>query len=110
MMSRRRLGPLLLAAGMLVTDAAAEPDGAAVFQAHCARCHGESGKTDTASARALKVRPLAADPTLARMDTAAIVEAIRSNPKHQGIGALADLGADDLAAAAAFVRELARGR
>lgn len=109
-MSTRRFGWLLLACGLLAGDAAAEPDGAAVFQAHCARCHGESGRTDTAAARALKVRPLVNDPQLARMDATAIAEAIRTNPKHQGIGALIDMSPRDLAAAAAFVRELARGR
>ncbi|MCW5891238.1 MAG: c-type cytochrome [bacterium] len=99
-----------LIALFVTATVAAEPDGSAVFQRHCATCHGASGRTDTPHARALKVRPLADDPTLAGMDVVAIVEAIRSNPKHQGIGALTDLDAARLTAAAEYVRTLARGR
>lgn len=104
-----RLLALILVCGLGDTTVAAGPDGAAVFHAHCARCHGESGQTDTSNARPLKVRPLADDAELARMELDAIVEAIRSNPKHRGVGALTDIDPAELRAAAAFVRTLAAG-
>lgn len=100
------LGGLVLATGV----ASAAPDGAAVFQARCASCHGPSGRTDTSAARALKVRPLADDPKLARMTPSELVRAITSNPKHRGVNALADADAADIEAAARFVHELAAGR
>jgi mono/diheme cytochrome c family protein len=98
---------------LVAVAAAAEPrprDGAAVFRAHCARCHGESGETDAPGARALKVRPLVGDAELARMTPADIVKAIKTNPKHQGVGALKDVGDAEVEAAARFVKELAAKR
>ena len=93
--------------------AAPEPtprDGAAVFKARCARCHGDSGETDTSNARALKVRPLVNDAKLAQMAPADIGKAIKSNAKHQGIGAVVDLEDADLGVVAVFVKELAKKR
>jgi mono/diheme cytochrome c family protein len=85
------------------------PDGATLFGTHCARCHGSAGRTDTPSARALKVRPLADDPELAQMSAAAILDLVRTTPKHGGVGAPIHLGEVDGLAVAAFVRDLARG-
>jgi mono/diheme cytochrome c family protein len=96
-------------AALAVVPAWAEPDGAAVFQKRCAPCHGASGRTDTPAARALKVRPLADDPVLARMTPSELVHAITSNPKHRGVSALADAAPADIEAAARFVHELAAG-
>jgi mono/diheme cytochrome c family protein len=99
----------LLAAGT-APAAPRPPDGAAVFKARCARCHGESGRTDTASGRVLKVRPLVADDQLARMTVEDIVTAIRTDAKHQAVGALGDVSDRELEAAARFVKELAARR
>ncbi len=99
----------LLGAGRAFADPD-PPDGAAVFHTRCAPCHGESGKTDTESARALKVRPLTDDATLAQMNPAALVEAIRENPKHQGVAALVGISEAELRATAAVVRQLAQPR
>jgi len=58
----------LLVAAALVASARAEPvgdDGATVFRQHCASCHGASGRSDTADARAAAaafVRKLAQEP------------------------------------------------
>jgi mono/diheme cytochrome c family protein len=101
-----------LAVGLVIAvlgiDPAIAADGDAVFRARCARCHGDSGRTDTASGRALKVRPLASDAKLARMTPADILKAIKSNPKHRAVGALVDVDDRELGAAAAVVRELAK--
>jgi mono/diheme cytochrome c family protein len=85
-------------------------DGAAVFKARCARCHGESGKTDTAAARALKVRPLVDDAKLAQMALADIAKAIKADAKHQRVDSVVDLDDADLGAVAVFVKELAKKR
>lgn len=82
--------------------------GAEVFHARCAKCHGETGKTEPAIARALKVRPLANDPALARLTPAEIVGLIKSDPKHRGVVDLKDVTDADVEAAAFYVRELAR--
>jgi mono/diheme cytochrome c family protein len=89
---------------------AGPPDGAAVFSARCAKCHGASGKGDTPQARALKVRPLVNDAELARMTPPEIARAIKSDAKHQGMGSVVDLGDAELEAVAVFVKELATKR
>ena|SRR5215831_10257747 len=83
-------------------------DGAAVFRSRCARCHGESGKTDTSAARALKVRPLFNDPELARMTPDEIVRLVKSDAKHHNVGAAAGIDDAELRAAAEFVKQLAK--
>lgn len=95
--------------GAAVTDAGAQ-DAATVYKAWCARCHGESGKSDTPEARALKVRPFVHDPKFAKMALADIVHAIRSNPKHRDMGAMIGLEDSEVGAAAVFVKELASKR
>jgi mono/diheme cytochrome c family protein len=101
----------VLAAGALAVGTATadpgEPDGAAIYQSRCAACHGRSGKTDTANARALKVRPLVHDAKLAKMAPADIMKAIKSNPKHRGMSAVTGLDDSQLGAAAVYVKELA---
>jgi mono/diheme cytochrome c family protein len=104
---------VLLVAALLAGGVRAEPaasGGAAVFQTHCAGCHGDSGRADTPGARALKVRPLAGDPALARMQVAAVVTVITSNAKHRCLGALTGVDDAALGLAAGFVRHVAKGR
>ena len=81
MAARMTLLLFSLVGAVMASDAGAggtPRDGAAVYAAACARCHGASGKSDTDEARALKVRPLADDPELARMSPREIATAIRS--------------------------------
>jgi mono/diheme cytochrome c family protein len=82
-------------------------DGNATFKARCAKCHGDSGKSDATVSRALKVRPLANDAALARMTPDAIVRALKADVKHQGVGALDGLDDDELSAVAIVVKKLA---
>jgi mono/diheme cytochrome c family protein len=49
---------LLLALALAAGPALAE-DGAALYKAKCASCHGAEGKGDTPVGKALKVKPLA---------------------------------------------------
>jgi len=78
--------------------------GEAVFRARCARCHGETGRSDTPYGRSLKVAPLRSDPRLATMKAADIAKRVRSDAKHR---AVVELDEGDLDAAATFVRKLA---
>ncbi len=63
----------LLAAG----PAAAEPDGAALYQAKCASCHGADGRGDTPVGKALKIKSLLAPRWAAEDAPAAIAKAVR---------------------------------
>jgi mono/diheme cytochrome c family protein len=97
----------LLCCRLAAAEPPSEKDGAAVYKARCARCHGDNGKTDTSVGRVLKVAPLVDDPRLARMAPAAIAQLVMSDPKHRGV---VDLDEDDVKAAAVFVKRLAAGR
>ena len=83
-------------------------DGAAIFKANCATCHGETGKADTPAGKAMKVPALAGDAKVAGMSDADVVAAIKANPKHASI--VKKLKDDDLAAVAAYVKGVAGGK
>ena len=102
---------LLFLLGLLVARAAGEsapPDGATVFKERCAKCHGESGRSDTADARALKVRPLIDDKQIAAMSTGDLVRIIKEDARHRGLGSLSDVDEGQIGAAAVFVKSLAK--
>lgn len=96
----------MLAVSVATTAFAA--DGAAIFKQNCASCHGETGTSDTAAGKAMKVPHLAGDAKVAGMSDADIVAAIKANEKHATM--LKKVKDDDLAAAAAFVKGLAGGK
>jgi mono/diheme cytochrome c family protein len=108
-MIRLRLALVGLLAGIVLVGPARSEEDEAIFKSHCARCHGETGTSDTPGARALKVRPLVNDPAVAAMTPRQIVDAIKSGPKHRGVASgVYELGDADLERAAAFARELAK--
>ncbi|MBM4268867.1 MAG: cytochrome c [Deltaproteobacteria bacterium] len=110
-MTAARLVPLLIAAAAGGAHAETLPsDGAKIYAAGCARCHGSGGKSESDEARALKVRPLVDDAVLRRMSAQEIAAAIRSNAKHQGFAAIDGMDGPDLDAVAAFVKRLAEGQ
>ncbi|MGH7789243.1 MAG: c-type cytochrome [Candidatus Binatia bacterium] len=90
---------------VLVGSPAWAADGAAVFQAQCAKCHGDAGKSDTTIGKAMKVPPLAGDANVQKMSEADIVARIKGNAKHPaGVKSLSDA---DIGAVATFVKQLA---
>jgi mono/diheme cytochrome c family protein len=89
--------------GMGAVSVARAADGAAVYKANCAKCHGDTGKADTAAAKAMKVPALAGDAKIAGMSDADLAKAITENKKHAGLKAVS---ADDIAAAAKYVKTL----
>ena len=72
-----RIACLALLLAVASSAAAAEPDGAALYQAKCASCHGADGRGDTPVGKALKIRSLL-EPRWAAADAAtAIAKAVR---------------------------------
>ena len=73
--------PVLLGA----SDALAA-DGAALYKAKCAGCHGADGKAETPAAKAMKV-PALAGKTISAEDLA---KQVRTNEKHKALSTLTD--------------------
>jgi mono/diheme cytochrome c family protein len=103
MMVRSFVGAALLVLGGTMTALGA--DGAAVYGANCAKCHGSTGQADTPVAKAMKVPPLAGDAKVTEASQADVVKRIKENPKHAAF--IGKLTAEDLDAVAAHVKGLA---
>jgi mono/diheme cytochrome c family protein len=83
-MKPRILMTLLTLGASLVTPMyAAAEDGAAVYKAQCAKCHGETGESDTPAGKTLKVPKLKGDAKVAGMSVEDIVKAVKENQKHK---------------------------
>ncbi|MEO8604744.1 MAG: cytochrome c [bacterium] len=98
----------MIAAAALVffgTSIAAASDGATIYKAQCAKCHGDSGKADTPVGKAMKVPALAGDANVQKMSDADISARITGNAKHPP--AIKGLSADDATVVAAYVKQLA---
>jgi mono/diheme cytochrome c family protein len=91
---------LLLLAGSIAFAA----DGAAIYKAQCAKCHGDTGKADTGVAKAMKVPALAGDANLQKMSEADVAARIKGNAKHPS--AIKGLSDEDMKAVAAYVKQL----
>ena len=95
--------PMLLVLG--VAMGAAAEDGAAVYKAQCAKCHGETGESDTPAGKTLKVPALKGDAKVAAMSVADLVKTTKANQKHKSfVGKLTD---EQLDAAATQVKQIA---
>ena len=93
---------------LLVSASSARADGAAVFQAQCAKCHGEHGKSDTAVSAMMKVPALAGDAKVAAMSDAQVTTAVKDNEKHPPtVKSLSDA---EIGEAAAFAKTLAAAK
>ena len=97
----------MVAAGVaLVTPArATAEDGAAVFKAQCAKCHGESGDADPPAGKTLKVPMLKGDAKIAGMSNDDIVKLVKENAKHKSF--ITKLSAEQIDAAAGHAKQLA---
>ena len=97
---------LISAAAMLMlAGSPALADGAAIFKAQCAKCHGDTGKSDTSVGKAMKVPPLAGDAKVQKMSDADVAAKIKGNAKHPT--AVKGLSDADITAAATYVKQLA---
>ena len=95
---------LAASAGALVPVALAA-DGAAVYKANCAKCHGETGMADTPAGKALKAPAFPGDAKVSGMAVPDLVTRIKENKKHEGF--VKKMSDDDVTAAAGFVKDLA---
>jgi mono/diheme cytochrome c family protein len=105
---QRTLAALFAFAGLAGLAAAADAplDGAALYNANCATCHGTDGSADTPVGKAMKARVLKS-PDFAEIDAAKVTEVVRNNAKHKAVtGKVSDA---ELAAIAGHIRKLAGG-
>jgi len=109
-MKLRVLTTVLTLGASLATPmfAAAAEDGAAVFKAQCAKCHGDTGEADTPAGKTLKVPHLKGDAKVAGMSLDEIVKSVKENAKHKSF--IAKLTDDQISAAAGVAKQLAGGK
>lgn len=100
--------PLMAAFTSAIASVSLAADAAVLFKQQCASCHGETGKADTAAAKALKVPSLAGDANVAGMADADVVAKIKGNAKHAA--ALKKVTDADIAAVATYVKGLAAAK
>jgi len=81
---------------------AALADGAAIFKAKCAMCHGADGKGQTPVGKTMKARDLGL-PEVQKQTDAALSNVV-ANGKGKMPGYKSSLGADDIKQVVAFIR------
>jgi mono/diheme cytochrome c family protein len=104
-MKATRLVLLLAIVAMVFAPLAAfAADGAAVYKAKCASCHGPDGKGETAIGKSMKLRSLASADVQKTSDadlTKVISDGKGKMPAYKG-----KLAADEIKALVAFIRTL----
>jgi len=76
-----RAGAFLAVIFLCAASNARAEDGAALYQAQCAKCHGADGNADTPVAKAMKVPALVGK----RHSVDPVIASLRMNPKHAGV-------------------------
>lgn len=96
--------PLVFLVACDRTVAGGSTDGAALYQASCATCHGETGKPPEAMAARLNVRDLTSPEVRARLTPAAVEKQIRTGSANKLMPSLEGaLGDEQIKAIAAYV-------
>jgi mono/diheme cytochrome c family protein len=107
-MTRRLLVTITLGAALSIPWRATAEDGATVYKAQCAKCHGDTGEADTATAKTLKVPKLKGDAKVGGMSIPDIVAAVKANEKHKSF--IKKLTDEQVAAAAGQAKQVAAGK
>ena len=94
---------LIVLFGMMATAAMAS-DGAALYKAKCALCHGANGSGDTPSGRSMKVTDLRADAVQKQTDLELTKTIAGGKGKMPPYGK--QLSTDDVKAIIGFIRTL----
>lgn len=106
MIKQSIVGVVLLGAALAATVRA--EDGAAVFKAQCAKCHGETGEADTAAGKTLKVPVIKGDAKVAGASIEELVKIAKANEKHKSF--ITKISDGDLAAAVGEMKKIAGGK
>jgi mono/diheme cytochrome c family protein len=77
----RRVTLAALSFALLGAAPALAADGGALYQANCAKCHGDDGNANTAVGKAMKVPPIHAGTPPPEK----VVEYVRTNAKHKSL-------------------------
>ena len=96
---------LTFGAALVMPWQATAEDGAAVFKAQCAKCHGETGEADTPAGKTLKVAKLKGDAKVAGMSIEDIVKAVKANEKHKSF--ITKVTDEQIGAAAGVAKQIA---
>ena len=107
-MNPRLLMTIALGATLLMPWRATAEDGAAVYKAQCAKCHGDTGEADTPAAKTLKVPKLKGDAKVAGMSVPDIVAAVKANEKHKSF--IKKLSDEQITAGAGQAKQIAGGK
>ena len=104
MKATRLVLALAIIAIMLAPLAAVAADGAAVYKAKCATCHGPDGKGETAIGKSMKLRSLGSADV--QKGTDAALTTIISDGKGKMPAYKGKLSADEIKALVAYIRTL----
>ena len=66
---------------LLANASGATADGAAIYSANCAKCHGATGNADTPVGKAMKAPVLAGTSHTVEQ----VTKAVREDPKHKAV-------------------------
>lgn len=104
-MAKTMFSTLTLGAALAAASLAFAADPVAVFKEKCAKCHGETGMSDTKSGKELKVPHLSGDDKVAKMTLQEVIEKVNTNSKHKTF--IKKLTPDEIEAGATRAKELA---
>jgi mono/diheme cytochrome c family protein len=107
-MKPRILTILTFGAALTLPLPALAEDGAAVFKAQCAKCHGDGGESNTPAGKTLKVPHLKGDAKIAAMSVEDIVKSMKANEKHKSF--ITKITEEQITAAAGQAKQIAGGK